>query len=149
MNLSTLTRSHRARRIAAFYAAGAVVLIGWAAYLGVSLPDRNVAHNWSAAWVGLDCLIVLALGRTAWHAARADRRVVISAAATAALLVADAWMDISTASRADLWQSVLLAVAVEIPLAALSLHLAERVLAAQRRPALGPEPDDHTIARKG
>jgi hypothetical protein len=123
-----LAHSLRTRRVALVYAAGAVLLVGWAAYLGDSLPDRNVAQHWNAAWVGLDLLIVLALGNTAWRAFRADGSVVIPAAATAALLVADAWMDVTTATRADLWQSLLLALAVELPLAALSIIVARRAL---------------------
>ena len=116
------------RRVATVYGIGAVILIGWAAYLGASLPERNVAQHWNAAWVGLDVLIVLGLANTAWRAGHADGRVVIPAAATAGLLVADAWMDISTAARSDLWQSVVVAVAVEIPLAVISILLSRRAL---------------------
>lgn len=121
-------RHRRARRVAIVYGVGAVALIAWATYLGDSLPDRNVAQHWNAAWVGFDVLLVLTLALTAWRAAQFDRRVVIPAAASAALLVADAWMDITTSSRADLWQSLLLAVAVELPLAALSITVARRAL---------------------
>jgi len=124
--------TRRARRVAALYGAGAVVLVGWAAYLGVSLPDRDLARHWNAAWVGLDALIVFSLALTARLAARRDRRVAIPASATAALLVADAWMDVTTAGRADRGLAILLAVVVELPLAALSFALARRSL---RRPA--------------
>ena len=118
----------RTRRVALLYGVGAIALVGWTVYLGDSLPDRNVAQHWNAAWVGLDVLIVLALANTAWRALRADSGVVIAAAASAALLVADAWMDVTTATRADLWQSLLLAAAVELPLAALSVIVARRAL---------------------
>ncbi len=123
-----LAARRRARRVAIIYGAGAAIVVGWAAYLGLSLPDRNIARHWNVAWVGLDCLIVLALAYTAWRGGHNDRRVVIPAVATATLLVVDAWMDITTAARADLWQSILLAVALEIPLAALSLLVARRAL---------------------
>ncbi|MGO9876990.1 MAG: hypothetical protein ACLPVY_24705 [Acidimicrobiia bacterium] len=121
-------RTRRRNRIVKIYTVGAVVLVVWAAYLGVTLPDRNLAHHWNAAWVGLDVLIILALAATAELAGRGDRRVVIPASATAALLVADAWMDISTAARADLWQSILLAVVVELPVATISILVARRAL---------------------
>ncbi len=126
--MNTAPARFRKRRVATVYGIGAIILIGWATYLGASLPEHNVAQHWNAAWVGLDVLIVIGLTNTAWRAGHADRRVVIPAAATAGLLVADAWMDISTAARSDLWQSVVLAIAVEIPLAVISLLLARRAL---------------------
>ncbi len=137
--------------MASVYALGAILLVGWAAYLGESLPDRNIAQHWNAAWVGLDVLIVLALANTAWRSFRADASVVIPAAATAALLVADAWMDVTTATRTDLWQSLLLAIAVELPLAVLSIMVARRALRnvadrAPRRPvAHARRPRRHSV----
>ena len=110
------------------YGLGAATVVGWASHLGMSLPDRNVAHHWNVAWIGLDGLIVVALAFTAWRSGHNDRRVVLPAAATATLLVVDAWMDVTTAARTDLWQSMLLAVALELPLAALSFLIARRVL---------------------
>ncbi|HEY5172672.1 MAG TPA: hypothetical protein VIK54_13175, partial [Acidimicrobiia bacterium] len=89
-----------------------------------------------------DVLIVAALALTAWRSARGDRRVAIPAAATATLLVVDAWMDVTTAARADLWQSILLAVAIELPLAALSLLVARRALEGfTKRPKRSSRPD--------
>ena len=123
----------RAQRVALIYGAGAVAVVGWSAYLGVSLPDRNVASHWNVAWVGLDSLIVVALAVTAWQTRCRDARVVIPATATATMLVVDAWMDVTTAARADLWQSILLAVVLEIPLAALSLLVARRALRMAQR----------------
>ncbi len=126
------------RRVAIIYGAGAVVVIAWAAYLGVSLPDRNVASHWNVAWVGLDGLIFVALSFTAWRAGHNDRRVVIPAVATATLLAVDAWMDVTTAARPDLWQSILLAAGLELPLAALSLLVARRALDSLTRPSNSP-----------
>jgi hypothetical protein len=123
-----LAPRRRARRVTIIYGAGTLIVIGWAAYLGVSLPDRNVASHWNLAWVGLDVLIVVALALTAWRFGHNDRRVVLPAVATATLLIVDSWMDITTAARADLWQSILLAALLEIPLAALSLLIAQRAL---------------------
>jgi hypothetical protein len=62
-------------RIVKIYAVGAVVLVVWAAYLGVTLPDRNLAHHWNAAWVGLDVLIILALDGHQHRRARRPRAV--------------------------------------------------------------------------
>jgi hypothetical protein len=91
----------RALRVAFIYAIGAVIVLGWAAHLGISLPDVNMAGHWSVGWVGPDVLIVFALARTAWCAGRGDRRVVTPAVATAALLIVDAWMDVSARLRYD------------------------------------------------
>jgi hypothetical protein len=118
-----------ARHIAMLFGAAAVVVVAWATHLGISLPDRNVARHWNVAWVGLDVLIVVAFALTAWRAGHNDRRVIIPAVATSTLLVVDAWMDITTSSRHDLWQSILLAAALELPLAVLSLLVARRALA--------------------
>ena len=73
---------------------------------------------------GLDVLIVIALGATAICAHRHDPSIVLPAIATATLLVADAVMDVSTANRSDLWQSLLLAVVLEIPVAVISIRIA-------------------------
>jgi hypothetical protein len=124
---SRIARRRRGR-IAFVYAAGAVILVGWAAHLGISLPDVNMARHWNVAWVGLDVMIVITLSWTAWRAGHGDRRVVVPAVATATLLIVDAWMDVSTATRGDLWQSVVLAACVEVPLAALSLFIARRAV---------------------
>jgi len=134
-------------RVALIYAVGAVVVVGWAAHLGISLPDVNMARHWNVAWVGFDAMIVSALSWTAWRAWHRDRRVVVPAVATATLLVVDAWMDISTATRGDLWQSILLAACLELPLAALSLMVARRAvhaLANSHAPRSAPAPRQAT-----
>jgi len=118
--------SRTRRRLAIAYGTGAAVLAIWAVFIGFSLPDRNVARHWNLAWAGLDVMIVLALATTAWRASRHDRRVALPATVTSTLLIVDAWMDVMTASRRDLWESLLLAGAVEIPLAVVSLIVAHR-----------------------
>jgi hypothetical protein len=78
-------------------AASAAVLVPWAAYLAVSLPASVSARHWPAAWAGLDVMMSAGLAATAWLAVRRDRRMAFPAAATAALLLADAWFDVCTA----------------------------------------------------
>ncbi len=123
-------RARRARRIAAIYGIGALVVIAWDTHLGLSLPDRNMAQHWNAVWVGFDGMIVVMLALTAWRLAHRDRRVVAPAVATATLMFVDAWADITTSARRDLWQSILLAVVLEIPVGIVSLVVAHRALAA-------------------
>ncbi len=117
-----------AHRISLLYGASAVVLIGWGTYLGASLPAERVAHHWNIAWVALDVLIVVALAATAICAHRRDPSIVLPAIATATLLVADAVMDVSTANRSDLWEALVLALVLELPLAALSVRIAWRTI---------------------
>ena len=126
------------RQIVAIYAATAVGLVGWTSYLALSLPRTSVARHWNVAWVGLDVLIVIALAGTAWWARRDDRFIVIPAVATTTLLIVDAWMDVTTAAGSDRWQSIVLAVAVELPLAAFSLRLARSALADPQPTATTP-----------
>jgi hypothetical protein len=109
------------------YAGLSAALLPWAAYLAWTLPARNVSNHYRLAWVGFDLMLCAALGRTAYLAWRRSPFVVNVASATAALLVVDAWFDVTTSPGGnDLMVSVLLALLVELPLAGLSLVLAAR-----------------------
>jgi hypothetical protein len=118
----------RARRLAWLYAAAAVALLPWIAYLAVTLPKRDLDRHYRAAWVGFDCLLAFVIVRTAYMAFRVDPRVQFAATATATLLFVDAWFDITTSDGRDaLIEALLLAACVEIPAALFSLHVARRV----------------------
>lgn len=99
--------------------ATALVLLPWMLVLGLTLPATVSARHWSSAWIGLDVLETAGLGLTALFVHRRDSRVVMTASATAGLLVADAWFDVATAQpKFDYVQSMVLALLVELPLAA-------------------------------
>jgi hypothetical protein len=118
----------RARRYGWLYTAAAVVLLPWIVYLAVSLPKRNFDLHYRAAWVGFDVFLVLAIVRTAYMAFRVDPRIQISATVTATMLFLDAWFDIMTSgSRSQVLQAVVLAALVEIPAALFTMSLARRV----------------------
>ena len=103
----------------------AAVLLPWMVVLAVSLPATESAHHWSVAWIGLDLMETAALGVTGWLVLRRDARAGLSASAAAAFLLADAWLDIVTAqATSDVLQAALLAVILELPLAALCAALA-------------------------
>jgi hypothetical protein len=122
-----LPRRVVARWIIPVYAVLAVVLIPWIVWLAWTLPERSVSSHYRLAWVGFDVLLCGALGRTAWLAWRRSPFVVNVAAATATLLVVDAWFDVTTSPGGhDLVTSALLAVVVELPLATFSLVIAGR-----------------------
>ncbi len=129
------------------FALFSVIMLPWTIYVGASLPAREVSPNYDAAWAGFDFLLLAALACTAYFAFRRSRYLSSAAAATATLLVVDAWFDVITTPRSGRLESILLAVAVELPLAAvcmwLSYHaqqLAERrivlLLRRQRRPGI-------------
>ena len=110
------------------YTAGAVLLVPWTVYLALTLPRRDTATHYRAAWVGFDILLVIAILLTAYYAFRMDERVQLPAMATATLLIVDAWFDIMTSGRRDdVYQAVAMAACIEIPAALFSLYLARRV----------------------
>ncbi|MBL1098248.1 hypothetical protein JK363_16515 [Streptomyces sp. 205] len=114
------------------FAAGAA-LVPWLYVLGTTLPSTARVTHWNAAWVGLDALQALGLLTTAALRGRRDERHRLTAAATAALLVVDAWFDTVTAAPGgELAVAVTMAVCAELPLAGMCAALA---LGGQRRSA--------------
>jgi hypothetical protein len=102
-----------------------VGLLPWALWLGLSLPSRKVAEHWDLAWVGFDLVLAAALLATTAALIRRSPLLEGIAAATGALLLADAWFDIVTASSAkERWFAVGLALIGELPLATLCFVLA-------------------------
>jgi len=112
--------------VAPLYLGMSLVMLPWTLDLLQTLPDRAVSHNYRLAWVGFDVLLMLAMGRTAWLAWRRSPYVVNVASATTALLVVDAWFDVTTAPARGLLQACVLALFVELPAAVLSLAIASR-----------------------
>jgi hypothetical protein len=122
-----LPRRVVSRWIIRVYAILAVAIIPWIVWLAWTLPERSVSSHYRLGWVGFDLLLCGALGRTAWLAWRRSPFVVNVAAATAALLVVDAWFDVTTSpGGTDLVVSAALAVFLELPLAAFSLIISGR-----------------------
>ncbi|NUS17907.1 MAG: hypothetical protein HOY69_42010, partial [Streptomyces sp.] len=81
------------RRAGWLPAACGLALLPWLYVLATGLPATATAAHWPVAWVGLDALEALGLIATGLLAARGDRRHALAAAATATLLVVDAWFD--------------------------------------------------------
>src|ERR1700749_26087 len=77
----------------------AVVLLATAGALGVLLPGRELVHHWSLAWAGLDVATASTALAPALRLHRGDPRAALTAAAGAALLVLDAWFDVTTAAH--------------------------------------------------
>ena len=105
-----------------------VALGAWIIVLGLTLPRRYVASHWNLAWIGFDLALLTGLALTAWAAWRRRAVVVLFATATATLMFADAWFDVTTARSRDLWVSVLQAVFVEVPFAIFLMYVVVTVL---------------------
>jgi len=110
----------------------------WTLRLGADLPARYLVGHWDLAWVGFDLLLAVSIAATGMLTWRGSPARAGASCATAVLLVCDAWFDVSTAAvSTDLVSSVLSAVLVELPLAALAGVLAYRQLRSLAAPAVG------------
>lgn len=104
--------------------AAALLLVPWVLYLGVSLPERQLAAHYDVAWAGFDGALFVALAATSYCVLRRSEWLSAIAGATAALLVTDAWFDVVTSPDVgERVQAVAMAVLVEIPLAVLCVWL--------------------------
>lgn len=109
-------------------------MVPWLVVLAVTLPRAAHVPHWPIAWVGLDSAEAVGLAATGWLTLRRDPRRCLTAIATAVLLLADAWFDVTTSgSGGALIEAVVMAVCAEIPVAVLLAVLACRGLAATRR----------------
>jgi hypothetical protein len=115
---------------------GGIALLPWLVVLATSLPATTRVSHWSTAWVGLDAFEALGLVATGWLLRRGDLGCCLAAAATAVLLVVDAWFDMTTAAPGSgLATATAMAACAELPMAALCAVLAIRSL-----PGRPPDP---------
>ncbi|MDX3224381.1 hypothetical protein [Streptomyces sp. ME19-01-6] len=138
-------RDRRGRRIRVEWVllASGAALVPWLVVLATTLPPSTRVGHWNAAWVGLDALEALGLLATGLLRRRGDDRHRLTAAATCALLVVDAWFDsVTAAPGAELAAALAMAVGAELPLAAVCA-----VLALKRTPGTHRTgPDAHLTA---
>jgi hypothetical protein len=123
---SVMERARRIRLV--LMVSAAIALIPWIVYLSLTLPEKYVAHNWTATWVGFDVLLLAFLGATALLGFLRRQLLVLTAFTTGVLLICDAWFDVLTAGPGDRWLSELSAVLGELPLAILLISGALRIL---------------------
>ena len=107
---------------------GALGEMLWTIYVGEDLPRHYVADHWDIAWVGLDAAQVIMLSGAAWAAWRRSTLIVYFASVSSTLLVIDAWFDVTTARRGDVFQGIVLAGVVELPSAIVLAWVALRAL---------------------
>ena len=120
-------RRVRERRIALLVITSAV-LVPWIVYLGATLPRVYVAYNWDLTWVGFDVLLLAMMVATAVLGYLRRQLLVVTAFATGILLICDAWFDVMTAHGDDRTWSVVTALAVELPFAAVLIAGSLQVL---------------------
>jgi DNA-binding transcriptional ArsR family regulator len=123
-------RAGHARSFTLLILAGGVVsLVPWVGYLAGSLPDRFDTGQWRLAWVGFDIGLLCLWGAAGWLGWRRHPATVPVLAAIAAMMCCDAWFDVMLGWRTADWAgSLALAVAVELPGAALLLTRARHLL---------------------
>jgi hypothetical protein len=104
-------------------------MVPWLVVLAVTLPGATHVPHWSMAWVGLDAAEAAGLAMTGWLLRRGDPRRCLTAMATSALLLTDAWFDVTTSgSGGPLVEAIAMAVFAEIPTAVLCAVLAYRAV---------------------
>jgi hypothetical protein len=102
-----------------------LLLLPWTVYLAYSLPSRHVTPHWSVVWAGFDLVMACGALWTIVSIVRQSRYLAIAATATGTLLLCDAWFDLLTSRPgSELLESSLMAVAGEVPLAALCFWIA-------------------------
>jgi hypothetical protein len=132
MSTRRLSPRRRSGEVGRLYLLLTACLLGWIVVLALRLLTRHVAPHYGLAWVGFDVGLAGVMLATGVLAMRRSPRLVLTAAATAAMLITDAWFDVTTSVGSGLVVALVLAAAVELPLAGLSLRVAAHALA---RPA--------------
>jgi hypothetical protein len=120
---------------------GTLVLIPWTVYLAFALPDDYLVHDWTALWVGFDLLLLALMTATVIFGMLRRQLMLLTAFATGTLLICDAWFDLMTAGPNDFRIAVLTAALGDLPLAAILITGALRLvrLTAIRMWLLGPK----------
>lgn len=107
---------------------GTIALIPWLVFMAITLPATYMAHNWPVTWVGFDAMLIGFMVATAVLGLLRRQLLLLTAFATGVLLICDAWFDVMTAGPETLSLSVATAVFAELPLAAIMISGALRVV---------------------
>jgi hypothetical protein len=128
-DLVTSPAFQRVRRIRLLLMIGAMIgLVPWIVYLALTLPDKYVAYNWQATWVGFDILLLFFVAATVVLGLLRRQLLILTAFTAGVLLVCDAWFDVVTAAPDDMWLSLTIAALGELPLAVVLITGALRIV---------------------
>jgi len=121
--------ARRRKLVVVVIVACCVGLAIWTGVLAATLPPYYRSGGWRGAWVGFDIALLVALAVTGWAAWRGRQVLIVCLVVLATLLLCDAWFDVVLDLRTPGFQlSLLSAVIVELPLAALAIAGARRLL---------------------
>jgi hypothetical protein len=123
------TGSRRRAIVLAVILAACVCLAAWTGLLAATLPRFYRTGDWRGAWVGLDLAELAAFAATGWALWRRRQILIICLVVLATLLCCDAWFDVVLDARTSgFWFSLLSALLVELPIAAVAILGARRLL---------------------
>jgi cation transport ATPase len=106
-----------------------VVLAAWTGLLAATLPRFYRAGGWRGAWVGFDIALLAAFAAAGWASWRRRQILIICLVVLATLLCCDAWFDVVLDARTSgFYLSLASALIIELPLAALAIFTARRLL---------------------
>jgi hypothetical protein len=106
-----------------------IVLVAWIGVLAATLPRYYRTGGWRGAWVGFDVALLAAFAAVGWASWRRRQVLIICLIVLATLLCCDAWFDVVLDARTSgFYVSLLSALLVELPLAALAIGGARRLL---------------------
>ncbi|MFF4538276.1 hypothetical protein [Streptomyces aureus] len=120
----------------------AVALVPWMVLLVRTLPASTEVRNWQVAWAGLDVLMAAGCAATAALGLRRDPRARLTASATAAVAVLDAWFDITTAQPGTALVQALACAVAEAALACACVFLALSPGRSPHEEPCGPLPSE-------
>jgi hypothetical protein len=127
--LASLTEVHRIRwGWLGIMTGGTLVLIPWIVYLAFALPDDYLVHDWTATWVGFDLLLLALMAATVIFGMLRRQLMLLTAFGTGVLLICDAWFDLMTAGTNDFRIAILTAAFGDLPLAAVLITGALRLV---------------------
>ena len=126
----TDAKLRRQRRLALLVSAACcVVLAVWIVVIAATLPRHFDAHHWRGVWVNFDVFLLAAFAATAWAIWRERQVLILLLVGIGTMLCCDAWFDVTLDLRtSDFLVSLLMALCVELPLAALALIGARRLM---------------------
>jgi len=106
-----------------------LALAAWTGLLAATLPRYYRTGGWRGAWVGFDIALLVAFIATGWASWRRRQVLIVCLIVLATLLCCDAWFDVVLDARTSgFWLSLISALVVELPLAALAIVSARRLL---------------------
>jgi hypothetical protein len=117
------------RWLAPLFLLAALGLIPWTVYLVVTLPGRHLQTGYyDLAWSGFDLALATLLAATGYGLLRRKLWVQSTATAAATMLICDGWFDtLSANDHGERLVALALALAVELPVAAVCLLIARHV----------------------